>query len=102
MRRKLSALTACAWHLPGMLFLMSCSPCALQTGQGICRDSRITKPPTRPQEGWSLVVKDRSGGELKQTFVATPDGRKHKLTPSEELYLERQKPKARAAYMPGP
>ena len=45
---------------------------------------------------------DRSGGELKQTFVATPDGRKHKLTPSEELYLERQKPKARAAYMPGP
>jgi len=63
----------------------------------ISRDSRRTKAPTRPKEGWSLVV-NPVGKETKakhQVYVAQPDGSRRELTEDEKFYIERKKPRPR-------
>ena len=67
------------------------------TGQTISRESRRTKAPRRPQEGWSLVVTP-IGKESKAKharFVALPDGTRRELTVDEQLYVARKTPKQR-------
>lgn len=67
------------------------------TGQTISRQSRRTKTPRRPKEGWSLVVTP-IGKESKlkhERFVALPNGSRRPLSPDEHLYVQRKTPKHR-------
>lgn len=66
-------------------------------GKTISRESRRTKAPMRPKEGWSLVVTP-IGKESKlkhERYIATPDGTQRKLNEDEELYMERKTPRRR-------
>ncbi len=62
-------------------------------GAGILRNSRKVCAPTRPAVGWSLVVRPLDDGS--KPFVAQPDGSRRELDASEQLYLERKRPKPR-------
>ena len=67
------------------------------TAKSISRDSRRTKAPTRPKEGWNLVVTP-IGKESKskyERYVALPDGTQRKLTEDEQVYIQRKTPKPR-------
>lgn len=67
------------------------------TGKTISRDSRRTKAPRRPKEGWSLIITP-IGKESKmkhERYVAMPDGSQRELNQDELLYMERKKPRPR-------
>ena len=67
------------------------------TGTTISRESRRTKAPRRPKEGWNLVITPL-GKESKmkhQRYVAMPDGSKRELNEDEKLYMERKRPRPR-------
>ena len=46
-------------------------PCLVQTGEGVQRESRIKKPPRRPKEGWSLLVKPLKGRRKSKVAIGT-------------------------------
>lgn len=69
-----------------------------KTGTSLHRDSRKTHPPTRPAEGWSLLVTPlgkaaREG--VRQAYVVAPDGSQRELTEDEQLNLAKQQPRPR-------
>ena len=68
---------------------------SMQTGSTISRESRSKSLPSRPKEGWSIVVQDTSKQGATQRFVALPDGKSRELTADESVYLERQQPRRR-------
>lgn len=68
-----------------------------KVGANISRKSRAKHAPERPKDGWSLVVNPIGSGK---PYVAQPDGGQRDLTEDEELYLQRQKPRARRRVMP--
>jgi hypothetical protein len=67
------------------------------TGQTISRESRRTKAPSRPDEGWSLVVTPlgKQSKMKHERFVAMPDGTRRPLNADELLYVDRKTPKPR-------
>lgn len=67
------------------------------TGKTISRDSRRTKAPRRPKEGWNLVVTPiGKESKLKHTcYVAMPDGSQREPNEDEMLYMERKRPRPR-------
>ncbi len=66
-----------------------------QAGDEIQRGSRRKEAAERPQGGFSLVVQPLGKSVEEEPFVAQPDGSRRELSPSEELYLARQKPRPR-------
>ena len=67
----------------------------VQTGASISRQSRSRAVPSRPKEGWSMVVQDTSTDGKPQQYVALPGGKSRELTADERVYLDRMKPKKR-------
>ena len=71
-----------------------------QTGKTLMRGGRRSKPPQRPKEGWTMVVKQlgkqhKGPGGVPAAYAALPDSTRRELTEDEELLLERQTPKPR-------
>ena len=73
----------------------SSNPLVLQTGSKLNRNSRFSNAPSRPKEGWSMVVQDVSNENSKKQYVATPSGKTRSLTADEQVYLDRMVPKKR-------
>ena len=65
-----------------------------RTGAGISKKSRSTAAPTRPKEGWSLVVTPL-GKDAEQPYVADADGVKRELNADEALMVQRKTPRPR-------
>ena len=73
---------------------------AMQRAPELSRESLRVKAPRRPKQGWSLVVKPAKGSHASQpTYVAKPEGETRSLTPSEQVYLSRMKPRPRRRIM---
>ena len=68
---------------------------AVQEGANLDRRSRSKHAPSRPAEGWSMVVQDISKEGYKQQYVAMPNGKTRSLNADERVYLERKQPKRR-------
>lgn len=68
---------------------------AAQEGASLDRRSRSKHAPSRPAEGWSMVVHDISKKGYKQQYVAMPNGKTRSLNADERVYLERKQPKRR-------
>lgn len=67
----------------------------MQVGAKLDRNSRFKNAPSRPKEGWSMVVQDVSDETNKKQYVAMPNGRTRGLNANERVYLNRMQPKRR-------
>lgn len=58
-------------------------------GRSISRKNRKVHTPSRPEEGWTVVVTPLGRSE-EEAYAARPDGSRRQLTEDEALFKSRQ------------